>query len=256
MHTEQKNSLTIIMPAETEGATVNAFNEELRALIKRSPTEIIINCERLGRPISKNIFTLWRAYQDCRESGIAARLDNVSSQLTRILVAMDLYDLMISPGSEKISAYAGSEGEIFILESIPDEFCIEFHPDIDGINSSMNEFKEYLVRLEIPNVLLYDLITVFYEIATNIGSYSQLEICDQVSFKAVPALDKIRLDFEYPGIEFDPRTLKTEFNPQKAILVRQDHGLGLILVKKIIDSIIYDRINKERNLLTLEKRWN
>lgn len=256
MQTEQKMSPTIIVPADPEDSAVNSFNEKLKVLIKRSPAEIIINCAKLIRPTSRHIYTIWRAFQDCKESGIAVRLEGVSAQLSRILVATDLFDLLMSPEDDKDSADAACKGEIFVLKSIPEEFCIDFHPDNDAIDLSMNKFKDYLDQLEMPGMLLYDLVTVFYEISTNIGLHSQLEDSEKIHFRAIPALDRIRLDFEYPGIEFDPGTIKTEFNPQKAIIFKQEHGLGLILVRKIVDNIIYNRVNNERNLLTLEKRWN
>jgi sigma-B regulation protein RsbU (phosphoserine phosphatase) len=56
------------------------------------------------------------------------------------------------------------------------------------------------------------------------------------------------------GVAFDP-TAKEKADTTLSAEDRQIGGLGILLVREIMDSVNYERINKQ-NILTLTKKYN
>lgn len=256
MKTSELNNSVVVIPEKLERLDDAEYKKILFEAINSSSDTVVLDCKFLTRPTSRHVYLLWRSLQECEEQKIKVRLSNVSLQLVRVLVVLDLYDLFMSYGSPLTCKISQQEEDTFTLKSAADDIRISFSPSEDEIDKSMDDFKKYLERLEIPRTTGYDLITVFYEIATNIRLHSKTESDEIVEFLATPAFDRIRMRFDYGGIEFDPSTKNESYSPEKSAAERKINGYGLVIINKMVDEIKYQRTENEKNRLILEKKWN
>jgi len=92
------------------------------------------------------------------------------------------------------------------------------------------------------------------EIFVNIASYAypsgegEAELCCELLSDPV----RIRITFSDSGEPFDPLA-REDADTSEAALIERDGGLGILLVKKLMDSVSY-RYAGGRNVLTIEKR--
>ena len=75
-----------------------------------------------------------------------------------------------------------------------------------------------------------------------------------MSIRAIPGEERVSLRFADPGQPFDPTGRKTMFDPRQAIRLKQTNGIGLTMVKRLVDTISYERVGNRLNVLTLEKK--
>ena len=116
------------------------------------------------------------------------------------------------------------------------------------------EFQRYLDDLGLSELSAFEMATVFYEIATNIRLHAELKAGDSVEFSSVLKEERIHLRFADPGKPFDPLWALDNYDPETALKKRWKHGLGLTLVKRIVDSLTYTRYKSRLNVVKLEKR--
>jgi anti-sigma regulatory factor (Ser/Thr protein kinase) len=132
---------------------------------------------------------------------------------------------------------------------------LEFKATINSINDALDKFRDFLMRLNLAELSAFDLETVFYEVATNIRLHGQLnKPNDLVEFTATQMPGKIFLRFTDQGQFFDPTSRKTTHDPREAYYKRQRRGLGLTMIKRMVDTISYQRVEDRFNVLSLEKR--
>ena len=81
-----------------------------------------------------------------------------------------------------------------------------------------------------------------------VGQEGEIEICVMSDGKT---LKTVIID---SGVAFDP-TAKEKPDTTLSAEDRQIGGLGILLVREIMDSVNYERINKQ-NILTLTKKFN
>ena len=67
--------------------------------------------------------------------------------------------------------------------------------------------------------------------------------------------DSIILHFIDNGISFDMTKHENNFKPHQAIKDRMKNGLGILMIKKMADSVNYER-RDNKNLLTITKTWS
>jgi anti-sigma regulatory factor (Ser/Thr protein kinase) len=118
----------------------------------------------------------------------------------------------------------------------------------------MGEIHRFLERLDLPEIVVFDLETVFYEVATNICRHSGLERHHKISFISELDRDGISFEFRDAGERFDPTGNTPEFDPRLAIKRRQSRGIGLVMIQRLMDSVSYERVDGELNVVTLKKR--
>ena len=100
---------------------------------------------------------------------------------------------------------------------------------------------------------------VIDEIFSNIAKYGYKDIKDgreeYISIELHMDLEKkkIKIIFEDNGIPFDPTSIMDP-NTNKQALDREIGGLGIFIVKKMMDKVTYEYKN-ERNVLTIEKMY-
>ena len=97
---------------------------------------------------------------------------------------------------------------------------------------------------------------VIDEIYSNIVNYSKLTEDDKVSVKieidGIPK--KITIQFVDAGIPYDPLTTKDP-NVDAKVEERDIGGLGIFMVKKIMDDVHYE-YKDNKNVLTLTKNFS
>lgn len=91
------------------------------------------------------------------------------------------------------------------------------------------------------------------EVFVNIASYAYPSGEGEARISCSIVLDprRIRIEFSDKGIPFDPLAQEDADTSEEALLGREG-GLGILLVKKIMDNVSYCRENG-RNILTIEK---
>lgn len=101
----------------------------------------------------------------------------------------------------------------------------------------------------------YAIHLVCEEIIANIVSYAYPDGMEGYLFVQI---DKegtcLTLEFRDGGVPFDPLQ-KGESDITLPLEEREIGGLGIFLTKKMMDSVVYERVNDE-NVLTLKKRIN
>lgn len=113
-------------------------------------------------------------------------------------------------------------------------------------------FESFATQHEIGGRLRYHLLVSIEEILTNIIKYGfdeQGVHPIHITFRLV--LENVEMEFEDRGREFNPLEVD-EPNLETAIEHRQLGGLGIHLVKKMVDVAEYRR-EGDRNILLLRK---
>ncbi len=125
------------------------------------------------------------------------------------------------------------------------------------LTAEIAEFDRLRIRLQeftqgLPEEIAKHLLIAADEIFTNIVSYAYSGTAGPVEVSAEQDAKIFRLTFADTGKPFDP--LQTADPDIKTPLEeRQIGGLGLFVVKKLMDKVEYRRENG-RNILTLTKR--
>ncbi|MBR2345068.1 MAG: ATP-binding protein [Lentisphaeria bacterium] len=130
-----------------------------------------------------------------------------------------------------------------VIEAVRDNFPVlrEWIAGIaDELQFQAREKKQILIACD--------------EIFTNISIYAYGENTGKVTVQAdyFPAEQELHIVFSDNGIAFDP--LKSEApDIQSSLAERKVGGLGLFMVKKMMDAVTYTRQN-DCNILTLIKK--
>jgi anti-sigma regulatory factor (Ser/Thr protein kinase)/anti-anti-sigma regulatory factor len=243
---------TIPVPADLDEGALEGFFAELEVTLEESLGEITLDCSLLDHATSRHINVLWEAQTKCEQAGVPVRLLAVRFGLERVLRVLDLFDLFTI---EKVTARPADEttggppGK-----AAPAVLEIEIHSEREEISEAVARLHDFVVRLGLPGSYAFDLETVFYEVATNIRRHSGLGKDDLMSFRMTLSAERITMRFADPGQPFDPTGRKAAFDPRQAIRLKQTNGIGLTMVKKLMDSISYERVGNRLNVLTLEKK--
>jgi serine/threonine-protein kinase RsbW len=241
---------TIIVPPDVDTGASLAFLAGLDASLDSSVGEIVLDCSELRGANSSQVRVLWHARARCLAAGAAMRLVSVCPGLERVLKVLDLYALFTV---ETGLPAAGKETGARTRESVDREvFEVECEPSIPEIDKVTADFRSFLVQLGLNEMCTFDLGTVFYEIATNVRLHGSLGSGETLSFSAVRENGKMTLTFTDPGAAFDSANNAPKVNLREMVARRQNHGLGLALVARLMDSISYERVDG-RNVVMLEK---
>jgi anti-sigma regulatory factor (Ser/Thr protein kinase)/anti-anti-sigma regulatory factor len=241
---------TLVVPADVDAGSCLAFLGGLDVLLCQPGIEVVLDCSRMQSASSSQVRILWHARGRCVAAGANMRLAYVGPALDRVLKLLDLRDLFLV---ETSAAPLASEAR-----AVPhrDRSRVVFETTcqitIEGIAKAMAAFRSFLVDLDLPDVCVFDLATVFYEIATNIRQHAGLGSDENMSFSAMLENDKVRLRFEDSGRPFDPSCEVPMFDVREAIRRGRNRGIGLVMVGRLMDSVSYRR-SEGRNILLLEK---
>ena len=131
---------------------------------------------------------------------------------------------------------------------------MKIRPAFQDIEQALDRLHGFLKQLDLEEICAFDLEIAFYEVTVNIILHGGLSRSDFIEFTATPGHDQISLRFVDPGSQFDPTNHDSSFNPQVAIRTRQKHGFGLVMIKRLVDKLSYERVDNRLNVVTLEKK--
>ena len=130
------------------------------------------------------------------------------------------------------------------------ETLINQFTEIDRINDAFNAFAE---KAEVPMAIVLKVNMVFDELLNNIISYAYTDQDEHEIHVDIQVLSgKLTIVIEDDGVPFNP-FLKDDPDTKASIEDRDIGGLGIHLVKNIMDEVSYRR-NLNRNTVTLMKR--
>jgi len=245
---------TLLAPAELSDDAVTRFDRELKELLMGDPVSIALDVSQLEHVTSSHIRLLWQAYHICLDAGVTMELKSLSSGLARVLKVLDLYELLAddheSIHQQLRRAVRIESGEI--LHTYVDEFTVDSH----SIDEALEGFLKFLRRFTLSEVVIFELRTVFYEVATNIRLHAQMGNQDLVVFSARVEGSKLIMVFADSGVPFDSKSSTVDFDPRTVSKAEQTRGFGLTLVRRLTDKMSYSRLNDVINVLALEKKWN
>ena len=123
--------------------------------------------------------------------------------------------------------------------------------EIDKLNDSFNEFCE---QYKIPSAVYRKFNIVFDELINNIVSYGYTDD-DEHELKVIINIteDKLVVSIEDDATAFNPLNLATP-DTEASIEDREIGGLGVHMVKKLMDNVSYKRFIK-KNMTTLYKTY-
>lgn len=253
MEAETKNLYLVQAPAVLSGDAISTFEKSIRDLLQKGPDFISLDCSQLRHATSSHINALWLAYQRCADIGVELRLRSVPAGLVRVLKVLDLYELFTY--EEQIASPQTKEATQFVLEDFQKRYDDKFRADADSINKALNRFIQFLVPMQLSQLIEFELRTVFYEVATNIVTHAGIRKDSSIVFTAKANDSKIVLIFADSGIPFDMTDHRATFDPRIAGKNGQKHGLGITMIRKLTDRISYIRENDLTNVLRIEKVW-
>lgn len=251
MSVRANKTVSLLVPLDVNGDTLEGFYTDLDCRLSESPAEVLLDCALLEHATSTHINTLWQARNRCEEAGVPVKLTSVTYGLERVLMVLDLYDLFIAE-RDGVEARAGT-GMPGTEAASPPRLSLEVEPTVDGINAAMQALHDYLMKLNLGEIFAFDLETAFYEVTTNIRLHARLDGGQSILFTAGPGEGGLHLRFEDSGPYFDPTALVAEFDPEEAMRNRQRQGFGLAMIRRLVDSISYERKDDCLNILNLEK---
>ena len=122
--------------------------------------------------------------------------------------------------------------------------------ELDGVNQTLREFGQ---RHGLASKVIHDLNLAMEEILTNIISYGYTDNREhEVKVRLSAQLGEVSVEIEDDGQPFNPLEAP-EPDITKPLEERKIGGLGIHLVRKLMDSLEYKR-QGERNLLTIKKK--
>lgn len=126
-----------------------------------------------------------------------------------------------------------------------------FEATIDGLAKAMSTLEEALDGAGCPMSAKTKLMVAMDEIASNIVHYSGAPDFDvEIDFPENP--DAVRISFSDAGKAFNPLTEASAADITSKLEDRQIGGLGMFMVKKMMDNVVYVHENG-RNILTISK---
>jgi anti-sigma regulatory factor (Ser/Thr protein kinase)/anti-anti-sigma regulatory factor len=252
MSLSTRRPATVRLPADLDESTLSGFREELMASLRERPEEIAIDCSLLEHASSGHINALWKALTTCERAGVPLKLSSVGYGLERVLKVLDIYDMfMVERASEEPPQLEEWRG---LVQTGFEHFQVEIDPTLDDITGALLGFHDFLRKADVSEICAFDLETVFYEVATNIRRHSGLGPDGAISFSATLDADGIRMGFTDAGSPFDPTGKPPGFDPRQAIRNRQRNGIGLTMIRRLVDDISYERVDGTFNVVTLRKK--
>jgi anti-sigma regulatory factor (Ser/Thr protein kinase) len=252
MSIETETGCSIFLPPECDDGILEGFFEELDTLIEEGVESIDVDCSLLDHTRSGHINALWDALTRCEEAAIPMRLTSVGYGLERLLQVLDLYPMFtLEPDackSRPVPAHLPAGA------TRPTAFSAEFAPTMDDINSTFIRFHDFLKKLQVSEMHTFDLETVFYEVSTNIHRHGDLDADSSICFSATLDREDLELRFIDRGQPFDPTGCSRDFDHREAIRKEQRHGLGITMIRRLIDRISYERVDGSKNVVTVRKR--
>lgn len=230
-----------------------AFESRLRQALDGGTTLLYLDCSRLEQVTSRHINALWSAYQKCKSAGIVPRLWSASPGLLRILDKLDLSEFFVDLDKTQPFASVDVAGRQEVNRG---EYRDVFLSESDEINSAIHRFMTFLNGIHVPDLTAFELQTVFYEVAMNIGYHSEGPGRPSIAVTAESSDKTLQLTFMDDGKAFDPTQYMQGLDFAEAARRHQRRGFGIAMVAKLADRVTYRRQDNRMNVLIVEKDLN
>ena len=133
------------------------------------------------------------------------------------------------------------------------ELNITFRNDISGISRLAGFIDEVAEKFSLPMDLVFSLNLVLEEAVTNVIMYAYPKEEHEFIYLSADIKDgSLVFVLTDSGKEFDP-TLIPDADISLSAEERQIGGLGIFLIRQIMNEVKYERIDN-KNVLTLEKK--
>lgn len=254
MQISPEKTKLIAIPGQLTDDSVKNFYSAIEDFCRDSKGRLSLDCSGLKNVTSNHVGILWQARNLCEKAGIEILLVEVSRNLARVLEVLDISDLFsldIVDDDETIGEFTRT-----FQMSRDRNFEMTFTASDKDIEEAMDRFLGFIENFSDSDKYLFEIRTIFYEIATNIRLHAGQSADNKIKFMAVPDPDRaLVMRFIDSGPPFNPASQIHQFNPDNAIKKKQKRGFGLIMISRMTDGITYERKNGELNVLTLEKKW-
>lgn len=251
MQVDTEKIPVVAVPVELSELNIECFYDTLREQLKNSPGIIKLDCSYLKQVASSHINILWQAYQICLSTETRLSLKSPPLELIRVIEVLDLREFFFQQDWQN---------QIDIDKTgtcvTSDTFEYDIQPCSENIPKATDKFLDFLTCQSVPALVCFELRTVFYEVMNNIISYGDVFKEDDIHFSAGIDGDKIILIFIDKGNPFDPTN--SELNKDIVGVAKQGkkRGFGIAIIRKLTDSMKYERRFNNTNVLTLEKTWH
>ena len=133
---------------------------------------------------------------------------------------------------------------------------INVQATLDNLDTVIGFVEENLVAFECPTKIAMKIVVCVEELYVNIASYAyegNEGNCTLTVENDGIAKNKVKITLVDGGIPFNP--IEKE-NPDTNLdaVDREIGGLGIFMVKNIMDNIYYER-KEENNIIIMEKSW-
>jgi phosphoserine phosphatase RsbU/P len=137
--------------------------------------------------------------------------------------------------------------------NMSDTLEIKLHNRLSELDRFSQTLSEFGQRHGLTSKVMHDLNLAMEEILTNIISYGYTDERDhEITVRLSAQLGEVSVEIEDDGQPFNPLEAP-EPDITKPLEERKIGGLGIHLVRKLMDGVEYKR-QRERNLLTIKKK--
>jgi len=248
---------SLFLPAELTPKLTTDFINQLQSAIGLGTTLIRVDCSQVENATSNHIGILWKAFDICRTEKVRFVLEEATAGLKKVLVILDLGELF---GIDEIeNKFIPAINQKNQLDSRIGVFSELISVTRNGVKTSLDNFLAFLREHNVPESVEMELRTVLYELLTNVIDHSELGENDNVKVMARIEINRIILTLEDTGKPFDPtspRGPKDLVDLTAAAKDRQFKGFGLMMIRKMVDNILYRRKEDIINYVQIEKSWS
>jgi len=136
------------------------------------------------------------------------------------------------------------------------DYCFELKSKLSELNTLCRHLEDCGNAMDLPQKCLFEINLGLDELFTNIISYGfEDEIEHQIKFSLAKDKETLVVQVEDDGIPFNPLEAKCPDAAAQDLDSINIGGLGIHLVKKMMDDIDYQRV-KGKNRLILKKCMN
>jgi len=132
------------------------------------------------------------------------------------------------------------------------KYSFELESDVSELKTLRQQLNDYGNATGLSGACLFDVNVCLDEIFTNIVSYGFTDdSAHLITFTIKTVGDELIIDVEDDGLPFNPLEAKDPMIPEDLVHLKIG-GLGIHLVKKLMDEVCYKR-KQGKNSLTLKK---
>ncbi len=250
MLTMSDSKCIIVIPECLDPDILDTFYSDLDRIANSQIKQIRVDCSNITEVSGRNLVIIWQLYDRLRAVGVDIEFKSVPQKLEHILKRH------VFNGSNARHVYEAEstrQREALAPDSSQKMIELSFRPTRDEIDNTVNLLKDFLHDKRVIDLEVFELMTVFYEAATNIRLHADLNPDSWIDFTALVSGENVFMRIEDRGIAFDPTLMLKTFDPTQAMKSRKKRGLGIILMARLVDSMTYLRSMDGKNILYLNK---